>query len=99
MFINKEVQNCICILKIDREEALNAMNPTVLNELHQNLGSAIKDEDIGVIILIGSGEKALFSSSIEITTFLIGLFTKLFKDEIFFTLNFLNLFTHFKINF
>jgi len=63
MFINKEVQNCICILKIDREEALNAMNPTVLNELHQNLESAIKDEDIGVIILIGSGEKAFIAGA------------------------------------
>ena len=50
MFIKKEVQNRICILKFDREEALNAINPTVLNELHQNLESAIKDEDIGVII-------------------------------------------------
>ena len=63
MFINKEVQNCICILKIDREEALNAMNPTGLNELHQILESAIKDEDIGVIILIGSGEKAFIAGA------------------------------------
>ena len=63
MFIKKEVQNRICTLKIDREEALNAMNPNVLNELHQNLQSAIEDEDIGIMILIGSGEKAFIAGA------------------------------------
>ena len=63
MYIKTLVQNRICTLKIDREEALNAMNPDVLNELHQNLESAIKDEDIGVIILIGSGEKAFIAGA------------------------------------
>ncbi len=63
MFIKKEVQNRICTLKIDREEALNAMNPNILNELQQNLQSAIEDEDIGIMILIGSGEKAFIAGA------------------------------------
>ena len=63
MFIKTEIQNLICTIKIDREVALNAMNPTVLHELNQEIGSAIGNEDIGVIIITGSGEKAFIAGA------------------------------------
>jgi len=63
MLIKKEIQNQICILKIDREDALNAVNPTVLNELNQEIESAIASKDIGVIIITGSGEKAFIAGA------------------------------------
>ena len=63
MLIKKEIQNQICILKIDREDALNAVNPTVLNELNQEVESAIASKNIGVIILTGSGQKAFIAGA------------------------------------
>ena len=37
MFIKKELKDNLCILTVERDEALNAINPTVLNELHDNI--------------------------------------------------------------
>ena len=63
MFIKKELKDNICIIRIDREEALNAMNPTVLHELYDNIESSINDKNIGVIILLGSGSKAFIAGA------------------------------------
>ena len=63
MFIKKEIQNQICTLIINREDALNAVNPTVLNELNQEVESAIASKNIGVIILTGSGQKAFIAGA------------------------------------
>ena len=63
MYIKKEIEDQICILSIDREDALNAMNPDVLKELDQNLKNCISDSEIGVIILTGKGEKAFIAGA------------------------------------
>jgi len=63
MLIKKEIQNQICTLIINREDALNAVNPTVLNELNQEVESAIASKNIGVIILTGSGQKAFIAGA------------------------------------
>ncbi len=63
MFIKKEIQNHICTLKIDREDALNAMNLTVLNELNREIELAIEDEDVGVLTITGSGNKAFIAGA------------------------------------
>ena len=63
MFIKKELKDNICIIRVDREEALNAMNPTVLHELYDNIGSSISDKNIGAIIITGSGEKAFIAGA------------------------------------
>ena len=47
MFIKKEINNYICTLKIKREDALNAVNPTVLKELHYEVEIA-KDSKIRI---------------------------------------------------
>ena len=63
MFIKKELKDNICIIRVDREEALNAMNPTVLHELYDNIDSSINDKNIGAIIITGSGDKAFIAGA------------------------------------
>ena len=63
MFIKKELKDNLCIIRVDREEALNAMNPTVLHELYDNIVSSINDENIGAIIITGSGDKAFIAGA------------------------------------
>lgn len=75
MFIKKELKDNVCIIRVDREEALNAMNPTVLHELYENIDSSICDKNIGVIIITGSGDKAFIAGAD------IKLMAKLDKNE------------------
>ena len=63
MFIKKELKDNLCIVRVEREEALNAMNPTVLYELYDNVRSLINDKNIGAIIITGSGDKAFIAGA------------------------------------
>ena len=63
MFINKKIMDQIGILTIDRQDSLNAMNPDVLRELDQSVKEFISDEDLGVIIITGAGEKAFIAGA------------------------------------
>ena len=63
MFIKKEIKDSICIVTVEREKALNAMNPTVLYELYDNIISLINDKNIGAIIITGSGKKAFIAGA------------------------------------
>ena len=63
MFIKKELKDNLCIVTVEREEALNAMNPTVLHELYDNVSSSINDKNIGAIIITGSGNKAFIAGA------------------------------------
>ena len=48
---------------IDRQDALNAMNPDILRELDQAIKTCISDQNIGVIILTGAGDKAFIAGA------------------------------------
>ena len=48
----------IGVITINRPDALNAMNAGVVTELSTAVSDMIADNDIGVIIITGSGEKA-----------------------------------------
>ena len=63
MFIHKEINNNIGILTIDRPKALNAVDPDVLREINHCLKEFIVDENVGVIILTGAGEKAFIAGA------------------------------------
>jgi len=63
MFIQKQIENQIGILTIDRLKALNTMNPDVLREMDQSVKDFIADENVGVIILTGQGEKAFIAGA------------------------------------
>ncbi|MDA8752894.1 enoyl-CoA hydratase-related protein [Candidatus Marinimicrobia bacterium] len=61
--INSIIKNNICILTIEREKALNAMNYETLHELNDALKTSIKDESIRAIIITGSGEKSFIAGA------------------------------------
>ena len=57
-YIQLESQGEIAILRINRPEALNAMNTDVISELSQTIDKVGADESIKVIIITGAGEKS-----------------------------------------
>ena len=57
-YIQLESQGEIAILRINRPEALNAMNIEVISELSQTIDKVGADESIKVIIITGAGEKS-----------------------------------------
>jgi len=57
-YIQLESQGEVAILRINRPEALNAMNIDVVSELSQTVDKIGADESIKVIIITGTGEKA-----------------------------------------
>jgi len=61
--INSIIKNNICILTIEREKALNAMNYETLHKLNDALKTSIKDESIRAIIITGSGEKSFIAGA------------------------------------
>ena len=62
-YVLKEINEHISILTINRPDALNAMNPDVIDELKFELQSCIDNDSVGVIILTGSGEKAFIAGA------------------------------------
>ena len=59
----KKISNHIAILTINRPEVLNAMNNEVVAHLDATVQSCIEDEQVGVIILTGAGEKAFVAGA------------------------------------
>jgi enoyl-CoA hydratase len=59
----KEISNHIAILTINRPEVLNAMNDEVVADLDTAVQSCIEDDQVGVIILTGAGEKAFVAGA------------------------------------
>ena len=53
----------ICTLTIQRPEALNALNASVIRALAEAIQSAQSDAEVGVIVLTGSGEKAFVAGA------------------------------------
>ena len=63
-----EKENRIAIVTINRPAKLNALNKATINELHEALKGLADDNEIRVIILTGSGEKA-FVAGADISEF------------------------------
>ena len=59
----KKISNQIAILTINRPEVLNAMNDEVVAHLDAAVQSCIDDDQVGVIILTGAGEKAFVAGA------------------------------------
>ncbi len=62
-FILKEISNHIAKLTINRPEVLNAMNDEVVAHLGAAVQSCIDNDQVGVIILTGAGEKAFVAGA------------------------------------
>jgi 3-hydroxypropionyl-coenzyme A dehydratase len=57
-YIQIEPLGDVCLLRINRPEALNAMNTDVVAELSRSIDIVGFDDSIKVLVLTGSGEKA-----------------------------------------
>ena len=57
-YVQIDLQNDIAILKINRPEALNAMNLDVISELSRAIDLISVDQGIKVLIITGSGERS-----------------------------------------
>ena len=63
MFIKVSKIGNIAEIVVNRPDALNAMNPDVVQELTDELIEAISDQGTGVVILTGAGEKAFVAGA------------------------------------
>jgi enoyl-CoA hydratase len=63
-----EISDQIATITINRPNKLNALNKLTIQELHDAFASYEQDEDVRVIILTGSGEKA-FVAGADISEF------------------------------
>ncbi len=66
--ILEEIENNILTITINRPKKLNALNRETIQELHDSLRAAKGDDEVKVIILTGSGEKA-FVAGADISEF------------------------------
>jgi len=57
-YIQLEPQGDIAIVRINRQEALNAMNTDVISELSRAIDILAADETIKVVIITGAGERS-----------------------------------------
>lgn len=62
-FIKIDVGNYIAIIIINRPEALNAMNKVLVAELKEAMEKCVENDDVGVIVITGSGEKAFVAGA------------------------------------
>jgi enoyl-CoA hydratase len=66
--ILSQVKNGICTITINRPSKLNALNKSTIKELHNAFHSADENDQVNVIIITGSGEKA-FVAGADISEF------------------------------
>ncbi|MDQ5831267.1 MAG: enoyl-CoA hydratase-related protein, partial [Thermoproteota archaeon] len=57
-YIQLEPQGDIAILRINRPEALNAMNVDVISELSKMIDILAADDSIKVVVITGAGERS-----------------------------------------
>ena len=62
-FVRVEMEDRLAIVTIDRHDALNALNATVLRELSMTFEHLSMAADVGAIILTGAGDKAFVAGA------------------------------------
>ena len=63
MSIKLSVKDKVGIITIDREKSLNALNKQILKEILKSLNKFIKSNDVKVIFITGSGDKAFIAGA------------------------------------
>jgi len=63
MYVKDKIIDGVGILTIQREEALNAVNPDVLKELSSMLNKLISNHNVGSIMITGAGGKAFIAGA------------------------------------
>ena len=62
-FIKIDVEYYIATITISRPDALNAMNKVLVAELKEAMEDCLDNDDVGVIVLTGSGDKAFVAGA------------------------------------
>ncbi|MFQ6128914.1 MAG: enoyl-CoA hydratase/isomerase family protein [Thermoplasmata archaeon] len=62
-FVTIRKEKKIAKITIDRPDALNALNSEVLSQLKKAMEEVKRDEDVSVVIITGSGEKAFVAGA------------------------------------
>ncbi len=62
-FIKIDVEYYIATITISRPDALNAMNKVLVAELKEAMEDCTENDDVGVIVITGSGEKAFVAGA------------------------------------
>jgi len=76
-----EIEDHVCLIRLNRPEALNALNPELIAELGQAISEADENEKIRVIVLTGS-EKA-FAAGADIGEMSDKSFVDAFRGDLF----------------
>ena len=76
-----DVEDHVCVIKLNRPEALNALNKQLLEELAEALEDSQKNEKVRCIILTGS-EKA-FAAGADIKMMQEKSFSEVFLEDMF----------------
>src|SRR5207249_1798248 len=62
-FIKTEMEDRLAIITVNRPDALNALNSTVLRELSMAIEHLSMAADVGAIILTGAGDRAFVAGA------------------------------------
>ena len=62
-YLEIKIQDKIAWIKINREEKLNALNISMLEEIRKNLIDLEKNKNVLVLVIIGSGDKAFVAGA------------------------------------
>ncbi len=62
-YLEIKIQDKIAWIKINREEKLNALNISMLEEIRENLIDLEKNKNVLVLVIIGSGDKAFVAGA------------------------------------
>ncbi len=76
-----DIENHVALIRLNRPDALNAINTTMLGELAQALAAADKNDTVRCIVLTGS-EKA-FAAGADIREMSDKTFVEVFGDDFF----------------
>jgi enoyl-CoA hydratase len=61
--IGVERDGAVAVVTIDRQEALNALDPPTLAELRDRLAELARDADVRVVVLTGAGDRAFVAGA------------------------------------
>jgi enoyl-CoA hydratase len=61
--IDVQADGGVCVVTIDRQDALNALNVATLTELRDRLREVAADQSVRAVVLTGAGEKAFVAGA------------------------------------
>ena len=76
-----DIEDNVCLVRLDRPEAMNALNMAMLRELGAALGEAQKNDKVRAIVITGS-EKA-FAAGADIKEMAAKTFVDVFAEDLF----------------